>query len=96
AGEAGLDAGIGVHWGEVYAGVAGTPARLEYSVFGDTVNTAARLEQLTKTQGMALIASAAVLEAAGIKPAREGWTALPSAALRGRRSGLALFGKAQV
>ncbi|MEX0302583.1 MAG: adenylate/guanylate cyclase domain-containing protein, partial [Leisingera sp.] len=46
AGEAGLDAGIGVHWGEVYAGVAGTPARLEYSVFGDTVNTAARLEQL--------------------------------------------------
>ncbi|KIC10504.1 adenylate cyclase [Leisingera sp. ANG-M1] len=94
AGEAGLGAGIGVHWGEVFSGVTGTPERLEYSVFGDTVNTAARLEQLTKAQGMALIASAAVLEAAGAEPARDGWSALPPELLRGRRSGLALFGKA--
>ena len=95
AGETGLAAGIGVHWGEVFSGVTGTPARLEYSVFGDTVNTAARLEQLTKGQGMALIASAALLEAAGAEPARGGWAALPPELLRGRRSGLALFGKAQ-
>ncbi|WP_052249051.1 adenylate/guanylate cyclase domain-containing protein [Leisingera sp. ANG-Vp] len=94
AGEAGLGAGIGVHWGEVFSGVTGTPERLEYSVFGDTVNTAARLEQLTKAQDLALIASASVLEAARAEPAREGWSALPPEILRGRRSGLALFGKA--
>lgn len=94
-GEIGLGVGIGAHWGEVFSGVTGTPRRLEYSVFGDTVNTAARLEQLTKAHGMALIASAALLEAAGAEPARDGWTALPAEVLRGRRSGLALFGKSQ-
>ncbi|WP_052348642.1 adenylate/guanylate cyclase domain-containing protein [Leisingera methylohalidivorans] len=93
AGETGLAAGIGVHWGEVFSGVTGTQARLEYSVFGDTVNTAARLEQLTKTNGMALIASSALLKEAGIEPARRGWVTLPAEHLRGRRSGLALFGK---
>lgn len=94
-GEVGLSAGIGVHWGEVFSGVTGTPERLEYSVFGDTVNTAARLEQLTKAQSVALVASEAVLEAADTQPAREGWIALPPELLRGRRSGLVLFGKAQ-
>ncbi|MEW2911835.1 adenylate/guanylate cyclase domain-containing protein [Leisingera sp. JC11] len=95
AGETGLGVGIGVHWGEVYSGVTGTPKRLEYSVFGDTVNTAARLEQLTKAQGMAVIASAALLREAGAEPARDGWTALPAEVLRGHSKGLALFGKAQ-
>ncbi|MFY0308647.1 adenylate/guanylate cyclase domain-containing protein [Leisingera sp. D0M16] len=95
AGDAGLAAGIGVHWGEVFSGVTGTPQRLEYSVFGDTVNTAARLEQLTKEHGMALIASETLLKKAGAEPARNGWTALPPAVLRGRSKGLALFGKAQ-
>ncbi|QDI77382.1 MULTISPECIES: adenylate/guanylate cyclase domain-containing protein [Leisingera] len=95
AGGAGLAAGIGVHWGEVFSGVTGTPERLEYSVFGDTVNTAARLEQLTKVHGMALIASEALLRAAGAEPARNGWTALPAEVLRGRSKQLALFGKAQ-
>lgn len=93
AGAAGLGVGIGVHWGEVFSGVTGTPSRLEYSVFGDTVNTASRLEQLTKAHGMTLIVSATLLEAAGAEPAREGWTALPAELLRGRRSGLALFGR---
>ncbi|UWQ54001.1 adenylate/guanylate cyclase domain-containing protein [Leisingera caerulea] len=95
AGDAALAAGIGVHWGEVFSGVTGTPQRLEYSVFGDTVNTAARLEQLTKEHGMALIASEVLLKQAGAKPARNGWTALPAGVLRGRSTGLVLFGKAQ-
>lgn len=94
AGDAGLAAGIGVHWGEVFSGVTGTPQRLEYSVFGDTVNTAARLEQLTKEHGMALIASETLLRHAGVEPARNGWIALPAEVLRGRSKGLALFGKA--
>ncbi|WP_019295111.1 MULTISPECIES: adenylate/guanylate cyclase domain-containing protein [unclassified Leisingera] len=95
AGDAGLGVGIGLHWGEVFSGVTGTPERLEYSVFGDTVNTAARLEQLTKAQGMAVIASADLLQAAGKEPAQEGWASLPEEVLRGRSKGLALFGQAQ-
>ncbi|MGR3622542.1 adenylate/guanylate cyclase domain-containing protein [Pseudophaeobacter sp.] len=82
--------GIGLHLGEVFSGVVGDVERLEYSVFGDTVNTAARLEELTKTAGAGVIASAAVLAA---EPAREGWTALPAVYLRGRSNGLEIFGR---
>ncbi|MEP4034953.1 adenylate/guanylate cyclase domain-containing protein [Pseudophaeobacter sp.] len=88
--------GIGLHLGEVFSGVVGDAQRLEYSVFGDTVNTAARLEELTKAAGHDVIASAAVLQAAGSTPARTGWTALPAEHLRGRSSGVEIFGRGQV
>ena len=42
--------GIGLHWGEVFSGVVGDEDRLEYTALGDTVNIAARLEQMTKTE----------------------------------------------
>ena len=85
--------GIGLHLGEVFSGVVGDAQRLEYSVFGDTVNTAARLEELTKAVGADVIASAAVLQAVGSGPARDGWSALPAEHLRGRSSGLEIFGR---
>jgi adenylate cyclase len=85
--------GIGLHFGEVFSGVVGDAERLEYSVFGDTVNTSARLEELTKTAGAGVIASAALLKAAAAEPAREGWAGLPAVHLRGRSSGLEIFGR---
>ncbi|MEP2716443.1 adenylate/guanylate cyclase domain-containing protein [Pseudophaeobacter sp.] len=85
--------GIGLHLGEVFSGVVGDAERLEYTVFGDTVNTAARMEELTKTVGFGVVASAAVLEVAAAEPAREGWTVLPAVHLRGRSSGLEIFGR---
>ncbi|WP_281955269.1 adenylate/guanylate cyclase domain-containing protein [Pseudophaeobacter arcticus] len=88
--------GIGLHLGEVFSGVVGDAQRLEYSVFGDTVNTAARLEELTKSAGVDVIASAAVLQAAGSEPAREGWSALPAEHLRGRSSWVEIFGREAV
>jgi len=47
-GEDAVTVGIGLHWGEVFSGVVGDPQRLEYTVFGDTVNIAARLEQAAR------------------------------------------------
>jgi adenylate cyclase len=52
-----LRVSIGVHIGEVLAGTIGARDRHEYTVIGDTVNVAARLQQLCKSGGHLLLTS---------------------------------------
>ena len=80
---------VGAHWGEVVAGAVGDDARLEFTVLGDAVNVAARLEEVAKAEGERLVVSAALLDAAGAERAR--WRRLARDHVRGRAKALALF-----
>jgi adenylate cyclase len=61
-----LRLGIGVHVGMVIVGEMGYGTAMSVTAVGDTVNTASRLESLTKTYGVELVIADAVARRAGI------------------------------
>ena len=59
-----LTIGIGIHSGEAISGTIGSQRKLEFTVVGDTVNVASRLEAACKRYGEAIVVSRAVADAA--------------------------------
>jgi adenylate cyclase len=92
-GEAPLRMGIGVHTGRVVVGDVGPPQRREYTVIGDAVNLASRIEGLTKEHGCAILASQETRERAGDG---FGWTAGTPMGVRGRSEPVLTFAPARL
>ena len=55
-----FEIGIGVNWGEMMLGTIGATGRMEGTVISDAVNTASRVESLTKIYGTPLLITEAV------------------------------------
>src|SRR5258708_24231787 len=61
-----LRIGIGIHFSEAIVGAMGPPASQTISAIGETVNTCARLERLTKEHDCPVIVSRRAAEMAGL------------------------------
>ena len=85
--EAPLRIGIGIHAGPAIVGEMGYGRAVNLTAVGDTVNTASRLETLTKTYGAQLVISQRVADYAEIDLSD---LPLEEVAIRGRQQALAI------
>ena len=57
-----IECGIGAHGGEVVMGTIGFTSKIESTVVGDAVNTASRIEGMTKDYGVAVLVTDAIVQ----------------------------------
>jgi adenylate cyclase len=81
--------GVGLNSGRVMSGTIGTERRVDYAVIGDTVNTAARIEQLTKESGHAILL--ADQTRTNMTGPTDGLTFVDEFDIRGKQSGIKLW-----
>jgi class 3 adenylate cyclase len=85
-----LSIGVGINTGVVIAGTIGGGSKLEFTLIGDTVDVAARVEQLTKTTGDTILLTQQCVDALVSRPL--GISDRGSHALKGKSATLHVFG----
>lgn len=85
-----LEIGIGANSGTVIAGSVGGGGRYEFTVIGDPVNVAARVEEATRLSGDEVLVTQALRDALRGTPA-VAWTERREVALKGKAEPVTLF-----
>ena len=97
AGRPDIQVAIGLHYGPAMMGDLGGDQQFEFTLVGDTLNVASRLEGLTRQLGVAILASDALVRKVratqgGESPLLAGFKAYPQEQLRGRGEMIDLWG----
>jgi class 3 adenylate cyclase len=84
-----LQVGLGVNSGRVVVGTIGGGGRRDFTVIGDPVNTAARVEAATRLTGDEILITETTLGLLG--PAAEGFAERPAKPLKGKDATVGLY-----